>query len=76
VGSFTDVNGLNQPLAERWTPHGWTIQSMPSLGTAAEPVNAGLAGVSCPSPLRCLAVGSATPLNGDGQTSVSLSWGT
>jgi hypothetical protein len=76
VGAFTDVNGLNQPLAERWTPHGWRIQSTPALGTAADPVDAGLAGVSCPSPVRCVAVGSATPLNGDGQKPVSLSWRT
>ncbi len=76
VGSFTDTGGLNEPLAEHWTPHGWTIQSTPALSTPAEPVNAGLAGVSCPSPVRCVAVGSATPLVGDGEDPVSLSWGT
>ena len=76
VGSFTDVAGLDQPLAEHWTPRGWTIQSTPTLGTLADPVDAPLAGVSCPSPARCVAVGSATPLDGEGQDPISLSWGT
>ncbi len=76
VGLFTDTGGLNEPLAEHWTPHGWTIQSTPALSTPADPVDAGLAGVSCASPARCIAVGSATPLDGDGEDPVSLSWGT
>jgi hypothetical protein len=76
VGLFTDTGGLNEPLAEHWTPHGWTIQSTPALSTPADPVDAGLAGVSCASPARCIAVGSAAPLDGDGQDPVSLSWGT
>ena len=76
VGSFTDTDGLDQPLAEHWTPHGWAIQSTPALGTPADPVDAGLAGVSCPSPTRCLAVGSAAPLDGRGEDPVGLSWGT
>jgi hypothetical protein len=74
VGSFTDTDGLDEPLAEHWTPHGWTIQSTPVLGTLANPVGTGLAGVSCASPVRCVAVGSATPLNGGGPGPVSLSW--
>lgn len=76
VGSFTDTGGLNETLAEHWTPHGWTIQSTPALSTPAEPIDAGLAGVSCPSPVRCVAVGSATPLDGGGEDPVGLSWGT
>ncbi|MFL5863683.1 MAG: hypothetical protein ACJ780_23410 [Solirubrobacteraceae bacterium] len=75
VGSFTDTNGLNEPLAEHWTPDGWTIQAMPALGTPASPVEAGLAGVSCASLARCDAVGSATPLDGGGQSPISLRWG-
>ncbi len=74
VGSFTDTDGLDEPLAEHWTPHGWTIQSTPVLGTPANLVDAGLAGVSCASAVRCVAVGTATPLNGGGADPVSLSW--
>ncbi len=42
----------------------------------ADPMDAGLAGVSCPSPAHCVAVGSATPLDGGGEDPFSLSWGT
>ena len=76
VGSFTDTPGVGEPLAERWTSRGWAIQPTPSPATAADPLNAGLAGVSCPSLTRCVAVGSATPLSGEGGEPVSLSWGT
>ena len=75
VGSFTDTDGLEEPLAERWTPRGWTIQSMPAFGTPADPVNAGVEGVSCASLMRCVAVGSATSLDSGRQDPVSLSWG-
>lgn len=76
VGSFTDTAGLAEPLAESWTPRGWAIQSTPAPATPAGPVDAGLAGVSCVSLTRCVAVGSATPLNGEGEAPVSLSWHT
>jgi hypothetical protein len=72
VGTFTDTAGLGEPLAERWTPRGWAIQPTPAPDTAASPVDGGLAGVSCPSLTRCMAVGSVTPLSGEGERPVSL----
>jgi hypothetical protein len=76
VGTFTDTAGLGEPLAERWTPRGWAIQPTPAPDTAAGPVDGGLAGVSCPSLTRCMAVGSVTPLSGEGEHPLSLSWST
>jgi hypothetical protein len=76
VGSVTGTAGVGEPLAERWTPRGWTIEPTPAPETAAGPLNTGLAGVSCPSLTRCVAVGSTTQLSGGGGDPVSLSWGT
>ncbi|MGZ4176972.1 MAG: hypothetical protein ACXVUX_12225 [Solirubrobacteraceae bacterium] len=76
VGSFTDTAGLDEPLAERWTPRGWAIQRTPAPDGAAGPANAELAAVSCGSAVRCLAVGSLTALSGGGGEPASLSWHT
>jgi hypothetical protein len=63
VGSYTQGSGRTLTLAERWNGIRWVIQPTPDLAgaTAAE-----LAGVSCPSPAACTAVGSYT--NGSGRT--------
>jgi hypothetical protein len=64
VGFVNDVNGLNAPLAEHWTPRGWAVQPTPAIGTLAAPADAELSGVSCPMPSRCVAVGDVNPLTG------------
>ncbi|MGZ4191412.1 MAG: hypothetical protein ACXVRW_03050, partial [Solirubrobacteraceae bacterium] len=68
--------GLDEPLAERWTPRGWAIQRTPAPDGAAGPANAELAAVSCGSAVRCLAVGSLATLSGGGGEPASLSWHT
>lgn len=57
VGSFTDGNYSNWPLAESWDGSSWTIVSVP---TPAGGSFAGLSGVSCTSSALCVAVGSYT----------------
>ena len=64
VGFVNDLYGLNAPLAEHWTPHGWAVQPTPAIGTLAAPADAELSGVSCPMALRCVAVGDVNPLSG------------
>jgi hypothetical protein len=66
VGLLNGVDGLNAPLAERWTPRGWTVQPTPGPGTATAPADAELSGVSCPRSARCVAVGAVEPLSGGG----------
>jgi hypothetical protein len=65
VGSLNDTAGLDAPLAERWTPRGWTVQSTPQIGTTAAPAEAELGGVSCQAPASCAAVGDVSPLSGN-----------
>jgi hypothetical protein len=66
VGFINDVDGLDAPLAEHWTPRGWAVQPTPAIGTLAAPADAELSGVSCPMPARCVAVGDVNPLTGTG----------
>jgi hypothetical protein len=63
VGLRNDIDGLNTPPAERWTPRGWTVQPTPGIGTAAAPAEAELSGVSCEAPAQCVAVGDVNPLS-------------
>jgi len=54
VGFTVGARRLSPPihtLAERWNGTSWAIQAMPALN------NVSLAGVSCPTPVFCLAVG-------------------
>jgi hypothetical protein len=57
VGFFGDAAGLNETLAERWNGTDWVIQQTPHPAGA---MSTALAGVSCPSPTACTAVGSFT----------------
>jgi len=61
VGSFGDVTGHDEPLAERWDGTSWAIEptSLP-----ANAVSTSLAAVSCTSTTTCTAVG--TSVNGAG----------
>ena len=55
VGFTVGAKRLSPPihtLAERWNGTSWAIQAMPALNDVS------LAGVSCPAPAFCLAVGS------------------
>lgn len=57
VGGYTDRNGCQVPLAERWSHGKWSIQSVPFVYCDCESQNAGLDGVSCTVGTACLAVG-------------------
>jgi hypothetical protein len=57
------------PLLERWDGTGWSVQPTPDLAGAA----ADLAGVSCPSPTVCTAVGSYSDMSGLWYT-LALRW--
>jgi hypothetical protein len=65
VGFTVGSKRLSPPirtLAERWNGTSWAIQAAPALNDAT------LAGVSCPAPAFCLAVGGfSKTLNGNGQ---------
>lgn len=66
VGSLNDIEGLDAPLAEHWSPHGWAVQPTPAVGTPAAQAGAELGGVSCRGLSRCVAVGDVSPLSGTG----------
>lgn len=55
VGFYYDAQGAIRSLAERWDGSSWAIQPTPN-PTAS--VAGGLLGVSCPSAVSCIAVGS------------------
>ena len=57
VGSFGDIGGLAEPLAERWDGARWAIEpmSLPAGGA----VSASLSAVSCTSMTTCTAVGTS-----------------
>lgn len=55
VGNQVDPNGTQQPLVQRSHGTHWSIESAPSPAGASV---AALAGVSCPSPRFCMAIGS------------------
>ena len=61
VGFFGTAAGVNDTLAERWNGTDWVIQQTPDPAGA---LSAALAGVSCPSPAACTAVGSVTDSTG------------
>jgi hypothetical protein len=61
VGWFDSAAGTQEPLAERWDGHAWSIQSTP---TPSGAIQGSLAGVSCPSPGVCVAVGSSQTASG------------
>jgi hypothetical protein len=52
VGGYDSVHSIDGPLAELWNGTGWAVQPTTALGEE------GLRGVSCASPVACLAVGS------------------
>lgn len=64
VGFDSDIDGLNTPLAEHWTPRGWMVLPTPGIGSTAAPAESELSGVSCQAPARCVAVGDINPLSG------------
>lgn len=66
VGSFGDISGFDEPLAERWDGMSWTIEPISSPAGA---VSTSLSAVSCSSITTCTAVG--TSVNGTG-TGVTL----
>jgi hypothetical protein len=55
VGWYDSVAGTQQPLAERWDGHTWSIESTPTPTGASQ---SSLSGISCPSATVCVAVGS------------------
>jgi hypothetical protein len=63
VGFLNDVEGLDAPLAEHWTPRGWAVQPTPAIGTPAAPADAELSAVSCQASARCVAAGDVNPLS-------------
>jgi hypothetical protein len=60
VGNYTDSNGSELTLAERWNGTTWTIQTTPGEGS--------LTGVSCTSATACTAVGGALAERWNGST--------
>jgi hypothetical protein len=60
VGHYTDSNGSELTLAERWNGTTWTIQRTPGEGS--------LNGVSCTSSTACTAVGGALAERWNGST--------
>jgi hypothetical protein len=55
VGWYDSAAGTQEPLAERWNGHTWSIQSTPTPTGASQ---SSLSGVSCPSATVCVAVGA------------------
>jgi hypothetical protein len=55
VGWYDSAAGTQEPLAEDWDGHTWSIQSTPIPTGASQ---SSLAGIACPSPAACVAVGS------------------
>ncbi len=55
VGWYASTAGTQEPLAESWNGHAWTIHATPTPAGATQAV---LAGVSCMTATSCVAVGS------------------
>ena len=61
VGYFGDIDGYDDPLAERWDGMRWATQPLPSPGGA---LSSSLASVSCSSNWACTAVGTSLDARG------------
>jgi hypothetical protein len=61
VGSFGDISGFDEPLAERWDGTSWAIEPIASPAGA---VSASLSAVSCSSTTTCMAVGTLVSRTG------------
>jgi hypothetical protein len=58
VGSYTDTSGSGGGLLVTWTNGSWSAGQVPLPADASTPQGAGLGGISCPSSVYCVAVGS------------------
>ena len=58
AGSYTDTSGSGGGLLLTWTNGSWSVAKIPVPNDASTPQTAGLEGISCPSSVFCVAVGS------------------
>jgi len=77
VGNYTNGAGTELTLAERWNGRTWSIQPTPNPAGALSEIS--LAGVSCPSPTSCTAVGAqsntiTTAIGAGKQATLAESW--